>query len=315
MNDATNRLALTTRFFGDDAQRLGVLFQNGNKGLKEFADQAHSLGLVLSEEMANNAAAANDQLTIMGKVVGIQATSVLVSLAPIITQVGQAFADAAPKVAAFFGQFGEVEGMTRGAATEAMQDASREYDRLAEKLQRRQLIDKDPSQSRQFSDLLLPSEEDIQERLAHYKKVFESTISRLRELNKGPEVNVLDEAAKKATEAFNEMGAAASKASPETKKLFDTKAGNPLDGMASDAAKISKTFNLIGNALTIDGKGGDAKQSIEDAAAAINKLAKEGTVAEQTIKDMTASLNEARTGKESPELKLIATIEDTQAKA
>ncbi|MCP5011495.1 MAG: hypothetical protein GY942_16055, partial [Aestuariibacter sp.] len=112
------------------------------------------------------------------------------------------------------------------------------------------------------------------------------------------------------TNELKAAGDAAKTLGEETKKLFDTKAGNPLDGMASDAAKISKTFNLIGNALTIDGKGGDASKDIEAAAAAINKLAKEGVVADQTIKDMKASLSEAVSGKEKPELKVIATIEE-----
>ncbi|MCP5009052.1 MAG: tape measure protein [Aestuariibacter sp.] len=144
----------------------------------------------------------------------------------------------------------------------------------------------------------------------YYGRKIKKTIKEINSLKqridevKGPDVTPTG------TNELKAAGDAAKTLGEETKKLFDTKAGNPLDGMASDAAKISKTFNLIGNALTIDGKGGDAKQSIEDAAAAINKLAKEGTVAEQTIKDMTASLNEARTGKESPELKIIATLEE-----
>ncbi len=111
----------------------------------------------------------------------------------------------------------------------------------------------------------------------------------------------------------NELKAAAGaveKLGKEAEKLFGPKETNPLDGMASEAAQISKTFSLIGNALTLKGQGKDAGDAIESAAAAINRLAKEGTAADQTIKDMVSSLNEARVGHKSPELKIIATLEE-----
>ncbi|MCP4935678.1 MAG: hypothetical protein GY927_16090, partial [bacterium] len=90
----------------------------------------------------------------------------------------------------------------------------------------------------------------------YYQRNIKSTTQEIAALQaridevKGPDVTPTG------TEALKAAGDAAKTLGKETKKLFDTKAGNPLDGMASDAAKISKTFNLIGNALTIDGKGG-----------------------------------------------------------
>ena len=108
MDDQTNRLALTTRLFGDDAQKLELTLRGGTQGLDEFAEQARELGLVMDEQLLRNAEEANDKLSIMSQVIKIQAVSALVELAPVITDVGNAFASAIPYVRAFADQYRDI---------------------------------------------------------------------------------------------------------------------------------------------------------------------------------------------------------------
>lgn len=109
MDNETNRLALSTRLFGDDAQRLGVVFAGGVQDLDAYAQKARDLGLILSDELVQGASDANDQLDILQQVVQVQVTRGLVSLAPIITEVGQGFADAAIAVGTFWRELSTVD--------------------------------------------------------------------------------------------------------------------------------------------------------------------------------------------------------------
>lgn len=183
MKTETDRLALSTRLFGDDAQRLGVLFKDGNLGLQLYADKARSLGLILSDDLVRGASDANDQLTIMKQVINIQTVKIFTALAPIITQVGQAFADAAPHIANFFSQFGDVENLTRGAAIKIAKGTQEVLEKARADLDRRLTINADPSASRQFADLFLPSEEALRKRIAAVEDQHEAAMMRLGELN------------------------------------------------------------------------------------------------------------------------------------
>ena len=109
IDDETNRLALTTRLFGDDAQRLAATFKDGNAGLKEYARQAHETGLIIDEGLLQGAEDASDALGRLGGAVTAQATGALAAMAPIITQVANSFIQATPAVIAFFDSFRDPE--------------------------------------------------------------------------------------------------------------------------------------------------------------------------------------------------------------
>jgi len=185
MEKHTDRLALTTRLFGDDAQRLAQLFREGNVGLDGFAKKAHELGLVLSDDLINNASEANDQFAIMKQVVNAQTVQIFASLAPVITEVGQAFADAAPGIAAFFGSFGDIDNMTKSAAEQVAKRAQENYDVFEKQLKRR--IDLDSgnvgfSPKTLLEQLLIPSEDELREDLAEQEKIFKEAIARIKSL-------------------------------------------------------------------------------------------------------------------------------------
>lgn len=189
MENETNRLALATRIFGDDAQRLGVVFAGGTRDLRAYADRAAELGLILSDELVQGASDANDQLDIMQKIIGAQLTRGLVELAPIIIKVGNAFAEAAPKVTAFFNQFGDVEDLSVENLERRAVGAQREFARLQEQLQRRLEVDAahragTPGRAGfDFGDLFLPQEDELRERIAVAEKVFDDAVSRIQQKN------------------------------------------------------------------------------------------------------------------------------------
>ena len=183
MTSETNRLALATRLFGDDAQRLAVVFKDGNKGLQRYADKARDLGLILSDKLVRGASDANDQLDIMAKVVQVQLTRGMVELAPVITEIGQAFADAAPKVAQFFNQFGSVDNLSVANLEQRAKRAQEEYARSQEQLARRLEINAHPNRANQFSDLFLPSEKELRQRMDEAEAVFKDAIRRIQKKN------------------------------------------------------------------------------------------------------------------------------------
>jgi len=102
LENATDRGALATELFGDEAIRLGNTFKDGVSGLDAFAAQAERLGLILDEKLVRGAEKANDQLSIMKQVLDIQFTRVFVELAPLVTDLGNAFADAAIGIGEFY---------------------------------------------------------------------------------------------------------------------------------------------------------------------------------------------------------------------
>lgn len=190
MEDQTKATALATRVFGDDAKRILNTFSGGSQGLQVFADQARELGLVLSDELVNGAAKANDQLSIMKQVVSIQFTKVFLELAPAITAVGQAFADSVPKIVAFIGSFKEIKNQSRDALTETAKNLQSDFDDISDALNRRILVDQDPLGWTKSEDWLLPSQEVLRERLSGIEARFKETIERIKDLNKGGPVLV-----------------------------------------------------------------------------------------------------------------------------
>ncbi len=83
---------------------VGFLSQGG-AGIQAYTDQLRAMGGIISDEVIAQADEAEKQLKALSTVVTAQLTSALVSLTPVISAVGQAFADAAPHIASWFSQF------------------------------------------------------------------------------------------------------------------------------------------------------------------------------------------------------------------
>ena len=95
------QLSLAFKGFDSEGAALVNLLREGSKGIEEFREQAHALGLVLDEKMVRAAERANDQLSRMRQIITVNLSRLLISLAPTIIRLGESFADAAPKIQKF----------------------------------------------------------------------------------------------------------------------------------------------------------------------------------------------------------------------
>ena len=98
MEKQTDRAAFAAAAFGRSGVVMTNMLRDGKAGLQEMRDEAQRLGIVLSEDAVRGAEAANDAMLRMEKIVGVNLQKVLLSAAPIIEDLGIAFADAAPQI-------------------------------------------------------------------------------------------------------------------------------------------------------------------------------------------------------------------------
>ncbi len=81
--------------------RSGVALVNMAKDYETLRKQAQELGIVIDKDLVDNAEDAADQLNIMSRIIDANLTVAFMELAPLIIDVGKAFAEAAPKIAVF----------------------------------------------------------------------------------------------------------------------------------------------------------------------------------------------------------------------
>lgn len=101
MTSAQQRAALASAAFGDAGVSLTNVVRGGADAYDAMREEARKLGLVIEDSLIRNAEDANDQLTRMEKVLSTNVTRALLGLAPAITAVGTAAAQAAPAVSDF----------------------------------------------------------------------------------------------------------------------------------------------------------------------------------------------------------------------
>lgn len=101
MKDEATRNAAAMKIFDSEGVALVNMAKNGAAGLQQMRDEAKQLGLVLDEHLIREAESANDALGNMEAIVSAQWTQLLASLSPIIIDIGNAFANAAPQIADF----------------------------------------------------------------------------------------------------------------------------------------------------------------------------------------------------------------------
>lgn len=173
-----NRLAM--RLFDSEGVVMVNLLRNGAQGMGDLRTQARESGMVLSEDLVRGAEKANDQFNLMKRVVGAQITRAMVALSPIITQVGQAFADAAPKVAAFFGSFGTAEDMSDDALDMAIDRVDRSLTELEQRYQRAKTLmaNEDTASGPEIFGTLLGNydPEKIRQQIAERKAIYDELV-------------------------------------------------------------------------------------------------------------------------------------------
>jgi len=97
----SRRAAVAAATFGRAGVKMTVGVKDGIRAFRDLQAEAERLGFVLSDRMVRSAEAANDQLTRMERVLSTNLTRLLLGLAPTIITLGNAAAEAAPKIKAF----------------------------------------------------------------------------------------------------------------------------------------------------------------------------------------------------------------------
>lgn len=86
IDNATERDALSMQIFGKSAQQLNPLIDAGSKTLKAYAQEAHDVGYVMSGEMIESNAAADDALQRLTKTFEAVKNSVGTAIAPALEE-------------------------------------------------------------------------------------------------------------------------------------------------------------------------------------------------------------------------------------
>jgi len=102
MATEADRSAAAAAFFGREGVRLKDALSGGPEQLDQYAAEARRMGIVLDGELLRRAEAAGDEMDKMGRIAQAQATIFASSLFPAVIGIGNAFAEAAPRMRDFF---------------------------------------------------------------------------------------------------------------------------------------------------------------------------------------------------------------------
>jgi lambda family phage tail tape measure protein len=85
--DPAERLRIAFKAFDSEGTALLNTMKNGSQGLKNWAQEARELGLVMDQNLIRASEKANDELDKLTKVIKVNLTSAIVSLAPDIAKI------------------------------------------------------------------------------------------------------------------------------------------------------------------------------------------------------------------------------------
>lgn len=91
--NASDKTALASAAMGRAGKLMTTAFENGADAFAGMREEAHRLGLVIDQELLENAEAMNDQLSIVTQVVKIHLTKAFLELAPEITRSAKALTE------------------------------------------------------------------------------------------------------------------------------------------------------------------------------------------------------------------------------
>lgn len=133
----TQRAAVASELFGKSGIKMLNMLSGGSEALRELADEANKLGVVINNDVISKAAEAGDKLDAMSMVISANLTTALINLAPVIIQAAQGIATLSSAVSEFLqaGGNGLPPAMTReqiAAAAEEYEALRKEYDAVAD---------------------------------------------------------------------------------------------------------------------------------------------------------------------------------------
>jgi len=98
MTDITERNTLAMSIFGKSAMDMAPLLNGGAEGVKKLTDEAHKMGLVMSDETVAAGAKFDDSLTLVKSSLGALVTKVGVEALPIVQQMLEWFTANMPTI-------------------------------------------------------------------------------------------------------------------------------------------------------------------------------------------------------------------------
>ncbi len=106
---------MTTKIFGREGIRFGIIFKEGAKSLREAEEHASALGVVLDEQLVRNAEAADDAMTNMSRSIQGLKSEMLLGFTPAITKTASALTN-------FIGMYKSFALITAGLVGETKLD-------------------------------------------------------------------------------------------------------------------------------------------------------------------------------------------------
>lgn len=101
MDDKGAQLSATVQLADSEGADLVRTFRALNGGARDFAAEARALGIIIDADLIKQAAEADGKLDALEKTLSAQLSATLVELAPLITEVGNAFLEGAKGVRQF----------------------------------------------------------------------------------------------------------------------------------------------------------------------------------------------------------------------
>ena len=178
---ATDRAAIANAAFSRAGVAMTLMMKNGAAGLRDMRREAFDLGIVLDEQTIRKAEEANDKLDIMARVIKTSVIKQLVKLSPQIIKVGNAFAEAIPKVTAFFERIFDRTSVS--ALNLELKSLERESIRVADKLKEATdtSLFKQAMAGSLFSQAFGDTPEDLNKKLNGIKAKISETINAIKE--------------------------------------------------------------------------------------------------------------------------------------
>ncbi|MFO1259098.1 MAG: hypothetical protein U1E78_11905 [Gammaproteobacteria bacterium] len=104
MESQVERAALSTKLFGKEGGALSLLLGKGAKEIEAFRQQARDLGIVIDEELLNQAEHASTQLEVLGKIFKAHVMVAFAQFAPMVVNLSEKLIESIPSVKAFAAQ-------------------------------------------------------------------------------------------------------------------------------------------------------------------------------------------------------------------
>jgi len=108
MEEGAERTTIASKLLGRSATELGPLFNAGSDAIKDMKQEAHDLGLVMSNDAVKGGAKLNDTLTNLKGSFGAMKNSLGSSLMPIVQKFADLLLQAMPRIQALFDKIAPV---------------------------------------------------------------------------------------------------------------------------------------------------------------------------------------------------------------